>query len=187
MQALLASQAKPDLQRSVIHPDLLLRTYAYASITTMPRNLTEEQRIKEIKEYAKDYTEWIKSYDIFWRLEKSILVQELLSTARIRNLKQREIRNVTECLNCMNSFPINRAGFLNTANNSRRTILNNWSNLIHGTGDIKTRMVSCKKALKFFGDSSVQELIAFYNPEIYPIRNSNSNAGLRFFGYDVSI
>jgi hypothetical protein len=41
------------------------------------------------------------------------------------------------------------------------------------------------RALAFFGTSSVQELLGSYYPDEYPIRNSNSDAGIRFFGYRV--
>lgn len=153
-----------------------------------PRNLTRPNRIKEIKKYALKYKKWVeKGHDIRWRLRNSELIQNLLDSDSILNLSRNQIRDVANCLNCMNSFPINKSKFLNEVNNDQNIILESWSNLIHGSDDLKIRMVDCKKALMNFGDSSIQELIAFYNPEIYPIRNSNSNAGLRFFGYDVSI
>ena len=151
-----------------------------------PRNLTTLNRKREIKKYAIKYKQWVENgNDIHWRLTRTELLQELLAPHEIRNLSWDQIREVIDCLNCMNSFPINKTKFLN--NNDLNIILESWSNLIYGSDDLKIRMVDCKKALIYFGDSSIQELIAFYNPETYPIRNSNSNAGLRFFGYDVSI
>ena len=155
---------------------------------TAPRNLSNQEKITEIKKYAQKYQKWAKENndDILWRLDRSILVQKLLNPENIMQLKRTEVRKVLDCLNCMNSRKGNKTKFLSKRNTLKK-IRNNWSNLLHGEEDLKTRMVDCKNNLFGFGDSSVQELIAFYRPEKYPIRNGNSNAGLRFFGYDVSI
>jgi hypothetical protein len=47
------------------------------------------------------------------------------------------------------------------------------------------RMQACNDTLRFFGTSSVQELLGWFYPERYPIRNNNSDAGLRFLGFRV--
>ena len=84
----------------------------------------------------------------------------------------------------MNSMPINRTKFLNTKNNSIKTIKLNWKNLLHNnTEDITTRMEKSK--MVGFGKSAVQELISLYFPKDYPVINSNSNSGLKFFGYEI--
>jgi len=48
-------------------------------------------------------------------------------------------------------------------------------------------MSECDGRLRHFGKSSIQELVAFYRPNKFPLRNTNANAGLRFFGYDVPV
>lgn len=162
------------------------QSFNYATNKQNPRMLTEQQRKEEVKRYAQEYKIWVENdKNIVWRLERAQFIQGLLNPNAINTLKDRDIRNVLDRLNCMNSRSVNKIKLLN--NNKRKEILKNWANLIHGQEDVKIRMVSCKNALYGFGDSSVQELIAFYSPEIYPIRNGNSNAGLRFFGYDVAI
>ena len=36
------------------------------------------------------------------------------------------------------------------------------------------------------GKSAIQETLGYYDPDTYPIRNANTNAGLRFLGYNVN-
>jgi len=46
-------------------------------------------------------------------------------------------------------------------------------------------MVTCDRNLRFFGKSSIRELIGWFYPEEYPIVNTNSNSGMKFFGYNL--
>jgi len=77
--------------------------------------------------------------------------------------------------------------FLNPMNNNLRSIRSAWKDLLHGKGLLEARMSECHRVLKRFGRSSIQELVGFFDPNQYPLRNSNSNAGLRFLGYDVPV
>ncbi|MEE7626630.1 phospholipase D family protein [Methylobacter sp. Wu8] len=142
----------------------------------------------EIFRCAKKYKKWVDAgKDISWRWDRSQIIQNSLSPKAVLQIDWNGLRKIADCLNCMNSRPGNKEGFLNPENNNLDNIRRNLYMLLHGEDDIKIRMVKCKKALKYFGDSSVQELVGFYSPEKYPLRNGNSNAGLRYFGYDVSI
>jgi len=85
----------------------------------------------------------------------------------------------------MHSQQLIRHKFLNPANNELEAIQKAWKTLLHGHGKPEQRMQECNDSLRFFGTSSVQELLGWYYPKEYPIRNSNSDAGLRFFGYAV--
>ena len=68
--------------------------------------------------------------------------------------------------------------------NQLSTIKQEWEFLLHETDvPIEARMTRCYERLIGFGQSAVQELPGWYNPKKYPIRNGNSNAGLRFLGY----
>lgn len=152
------------------------------------RNLNASDRKKEIKKYASKFKSWVnQGNSIVWRNENHKLVSKTLNRKSINSLSLTDIKSVLDTLNCMNSYAINKSRFLNPRNNELEVIKTNWLNLLHGEADLKTRMAETKNALNYFGDSSVQELIGFYDPNNYPIRNSNSSAGLRFFGYDVSI
>ncbi len=154
-----------------------------------PQQFKNHKNLKdEIKHCAEKYKKWVESgNDISWRQDRVKIIQSKLAIESIKKLNWDELQEVVDCLNCMNSYAINKTRFLNPKNNDLRDIRNNLHLLLHGEGDIKARMIKCRDALKYFGDSSVQELVGFYYPTTYPIRNGNSNAGLRYFGYDVSI
>ena len=88
-------------------------------------------------------------------------------------------------LHCYWSYPINRTQFQNPANNKLSDIRKYWNLLLH-TGNITGQQVLTVNAnLKNFGFSAIQELIAWYYPDKYPMINGNSNCGMRFFGYDI--
>jgi len=143
----------------------------------------------DIVKHSKEYQSWLNNEgnDIYWRVKRSKLIQNKLSKTSIKRLNWGDLEKIADSLNCMNSLPINKAKFLNKKNNRLNNITSGLNDLIHGQDDIKLRLLHCKNKIKYFGDSSVQELIGFYFPNKYPIRNSNSNAGLRYFGYDVSV
>lgn len=153
-----------------------------------PRSLTDKKRISEIKKYVDPFKKWVAAgNDISWRLDRSKSIQHKLSKIHIKSIQASDIAEVINSLNCMNSLPLNKTRFLNRKNNKFKTIKDAWVMLLHGNEDLQVRMTKCRDSLKYFGNSSVQELLGFYNPSEYPIRNSNVNAGLRFFGYDVSL
>ena len=144
----------------------------------------------EVQRWAERYRNWAVAdtkHEILWRLDRSKLIQEKLSPKSVLHISRRDLGEIADCLNCMNSYEINKTRFLNPANNSLKDVRANLHMLLHGEEDIKARLVKCRDSLKYVGDSSVQELVGFYDPVTYPIRNGNSNAGLRFFGYEVSI
>lgn len=142
----------------------------------------------EVQGWADKYKKWVvDGHDLSWRQDRARTIQTKLCPKSVLDINWDDIKEVADCLNCMNSYAINKTRFLNPANNSLSAIRVNLNSLLHGEGDIKVRLVKCRDALKYFGDSSVQELVGFYDPISYPIRNGNSNAGLRYFGYDVTI
>jgi hypothetical protein len=78
-----------------------------------------------------------------------------------------------------------RSRFL-SQKNSTATIRKAWNHLLYGSEPDTERMSMCASKLYSFKRSSVQELLGFYAPKKYPIRNATVNAGLRFFGFNVS-
>ena len=153
-----------------------------------PRELSSEEKVKEIQRYAPLFRQWVEDgHDIIWRQSSSRLIRKKLKANNITSLQRHEVAEVVEQLNCMNSLPLNKTRFLNPQNNDINTIRSAWSQLLYGEEGLQKRMAQCKQDLRYFGNSSVQELLGFFAPDEYPIRNSNSNAGLRFFGYDVAI
>lgn len=156
-----------------------------------PRVLSKEEREKEIERYAESFKQWLLdgSEGIEtepWREEYSQRVKELLSKENIEELDVKKIKQVVDCLHCLNSMPIQKHKFINPRNNDLQTIKFAWKDLLYGEDALPIRMNRCKDKLKSFGRSSIQEILGNYDPEKYPIRNANCNSGLRFFGYDVS-
>lgn len=159
---------------------------------TNPRQLNRNEREKEIKKYVFLFKKWLSegSEDVEtsrWREEGSKIIKSLLSQNKIDKVDKKEIKQVVDRLNCMNSVPLAKSMFLNPKNNDVATIRRSWTNLLYGTAPLQSRMSDCKNSLKFFGRSSIHELLGYFEPTKYPLRNTNSSAGLRFFGYDVSV
>lgn len=152
------------------------------------RQVSDAKRISEVKKYTPNYREWVTNgHNIKWRLKASKEIQKVLDSNQIQTITFDDIKIVVSHFNCMNSYAINKAKFLNPENNDLQTIRDSWEDLLYGKEDLQRRMKRCKDNINYFGDSAVQELLGFFDPEKYPIRNGNSNSGLRFFGYDVAI
>jgi hypothetical protein len=151
-----------------------------------PRKLDKIERQTEIEKWAPLFGKWARSAgDQRWRERRAATVKKLLEKDHIDELTASEVKQVVDCLNCMNALQLIKYKFLNPNNNIVEKIRAAWKKLVHGHGSEEERMHACSKALRFFGTSSVQELLGWYYPERYPIRNNNSDAGLRFFGYRV--
>lgn len=147
-----------------------------------PRTLTKGQVKAEIIRYFKTMK---YNHDQDWRLKRTERVRKLLSPANISSISSQDIKEVCMCLHCYWSYPINRTKFQNPANNKLSDIRKYWNLLLH-TGNITGQQVLTVNAnLKNFGFSAIQELIAWYYPDKYPMINGNSNCGMRFFGYDI--
>jgi hypothetical protein len=151
-----------------------------------PRILTKAERSEEFAKWAPRFAAWVSaSHDEVYRFRRCELIQTLLAKDRLEDLNRDEVRQVVDCLHCMGSQRLIRYKFLNPENNELEAIRKAWKILLHGKGKVEERMQECDDALHFFGTSSVQELLGWYYPDDYPIRNSNSDAGLRFLGYRV--
>lgn len=152
--------------------------------TNPPRSLSETARRKEIKLYGAGFETWAKQQgeDGQWRSDRSKFVKEKLSAEHIDQLTEEEIHEIAKRLNCMNDGRF-RTRFL--ANNSTSTIRSAWKELLHGSAPVTERMSLCAGKLHGFKRSSVQELLGFYAPDVYPLRNANVDSGLKFLGFDV--
>lgn len=157
-----------------------------------PRTLNQQQQVTEVRKYAKAFADWVKTdaqadqhrkYRLAtWRKAKMLLGQQ-----RVRSITRPEIGDLVRRFHCMRAVDINPARFLNGSNNSLRGIRTAWEGVLYLNGQpIEAAMRHCTDSLYGFGKSSVQELLGWFDPHTYPIRNANSNAGLRFFGYSVS-
>jgi hypothetical protein len=145
------------------------------------RDLYGAKRVEEIKKYRARYRK--AGLDAPFHLENAREIQRLLAGPKILHLTTTEIEAVARSLNCFGNLPLAKAKFLN--NNDPATVRKAWFELIHGTGDVKFRMNRCREMLFGFGKSAIQETLGYYYPDQYPLRNENTNAGLRFLGFRI--
>ncbi len=151
------------------------------------RKLSDNKRISEVIKYKNEFKKWLAENQNFenYRVNNIKLIQKYLSKKKIKILSKNELEKVIDCLHTMNSHALNKFRFLNHKNNDIKAIRESFYILLHDNGTIEERMEICNSRLKFFGKSSIRELISWYYPDKYPIMNRNSNSGLKFFGYDI--
>jgi hypothetical protein len=160
-------------------------SFAYYEATE-PRKLSPAERASEIETHVALFKAWILTkQDERWRETFSNLIKGLLAKDRIDALTIEEAKKVVDCLNCMNARQLNKFKFLQPHNNEINTIRRAWKDLLFGGESVEKRMQNCDESLQWFGPSSVQELLGWFFPDAFPIRNNNSDAGLRFFGFRV--
>jgi len=136
-------------------------TPSHEYLTKQHRKLTDNQRILELKKYKNKFIDWLKYNPKFenYRKDRVLIVQEKLSKINIDQLNINNIEEVIDSLHTMNSHALNRYRFLNPRNNNEETIKNNFKILLHDNRPIEERMELCNKNLKYFGKSSIRELI----------------------------
>ena len=145
------------------------------------RSLTDAQKRMEVLKYFRQMP-YNKDSECF-RIERSRFVRDKLNPTKIYSITMEDVKDILDCFHCLNSYPINRTKIPN--NNKLKDIRESW-NLLLNTGPIDSEKIeSTKKAIHFFGDSCVSELIAWYMPDKYPMMNLNSESGMRFFGVQV--
>lgn len=145
------------------------------------RTLTDTQKRLEVLKYFKQMP-YDKDSEYF-RIERSLFIQDKLRPSNISKITMEDVKDILDCFHCLNSYPINRTKIPN--NNKLKDIIKSWNSLLN-TGPIdSTKIESTKKAIHYFGNSCVSELIAWYMPDKYPMMNLNSESGMRFFGIQV--
>jgi len=150
------------------------------------RELTRREQSSEIRRWAVKFANWPKvKENMRWRAKNISTIQDLLSEKSIGNLTREDARKVANCINAMNARQLNKFKFLQPQNNSIDSIKRSWRRLLHGKEPEQDRIDKCNAELRFFGTSSIQELLGWYFPNKYPLKNGNSDAGLRFFGFHI--
>jgi hypothetical protein len=155
-----------------------------------PRSLTQAQRRRELIRYAAQFKAAYRNEELYdeaatWRDEHARQVRRLLNRNRRHGLTRAEVKDLLLKLNVMNSYQVNLAKVLNPQNNSLGQIRKTLAHLIDETIPIQRRMSDCTGQVLGLGSAAIQELVGFYSRGKYPLRNANTNSGLRFFGYDV--
>lgn len=153
------------------------------------RKLNDAQRIMEVKKYKSDFKVWLKDHSTYqnYREKGILIVQKKLSPKNIDKLDSDSLREVVGTLHSMKSLALNKARFLNPKNNDLKVIINSFTILLHDTKAIEERMEICNDNLRFFGKSSIKELVSWYYPNDFPTMNRNTSSGLKFLGYDIKI
>jgi len=150
------------------------------------RELTKKERSTDIGKWAVKFADWPNVREkMRWRAKHISIIQNLLSEGSIGNLTREDVRKVADCINAMNARQLNKFKFLQPQNNSIDSIRKSWRRLLHGKESEQDRIDKCNSELRFFGTSSIQELLGWYFPNKYPLKNGNSDAGLRFFGFHI--
>jgi len=152
--------------------------------TTLPRNLSTTEQLKQIKEWSLSFKVWAKDRDNNeWRLNNSKFIRNKLSPSKIKKLSKDEVRDVLLNTNA----GISRRGNCNTVikENKLNDVLNSLDILVNAHNlELPERFNRCNE-IKGIGPSMMNELLGFCYPEKYPLINKNSNCGLRFFGYQI--
>jgi hypothetical protein len=166
------------------HPRTPSKTFGTSGVS----QINHSARRLRIAKYAKEFARWLRTPDCKHnsvdRMQKSKVVRAILKRNLRRNITWSDVQDLLDQLNCMKSLPIARDKFLR--NNRLGSIRRAWRKLANETIHVQKRMIDCCKELDFCGRSTIQEIIGFHDPKRYPLRNQNSNCGLRFFGYKVA-
>lgn len=148
--------------------------------------LTEVQQMRRIESAAKKYKIWneqkMNGKDIYWRLDRSETIKQLSSPDQILKLDKSKIEELLLCTNSMRSDQRNLAKILK--DNSIKEIRSALNELINSPAELSSRMAYCNR-IRGIGQSTMNELVGFANPENYPLINKNSCSGLRYFGYQI--
>ena len=156
------------------HPDKPSKEY-----TKEVRSLNSRE--EEIRHYFE-----LMSYESKkerWRLDRRNRIRELLPFKAGSSPRKEEIKEVLGCLHCLYSYSWNKPKIL--SENNPRSIARAWNKLINAPFIDAQLIEEVIGEIKYFGMSSACELIAWYYPEKYPMINSNSESGMRFFGFDI--
>lgn len=169
----------------LFHEDINKPSYEY--LIKKSRILSDYERLSELRKYKRKFKVFLEKNTEFesYRKDRILLVQEKLDIQEIDLMDSKSLAEVTGVLHTMNSLALNRFRFLNPQNNNLKTVKKTFKILLHGNGPIEERMELCNQSLRYFGKSSIKELVAWYFPDKYPIMNRNTNSGLKFFGYDI--
>lgn len=148
---------------------------------------SNKDKIQLLKKYHPSFVKYLsKSDHANKRLADIKFIHNCLNQKSINYILLEDVENVIRCFNCMNSRPSHIHGFIRE--NSLEMIKIEWGHLLFDEDTpLVDRMQRCKNNLRHFGKSSIQEFLSLYNPERFPMINTNSNSGMRFFGYNIPV
>lgn len=156
------------------------------------RALTAGRRHAEIARHAALFAgAWrngaIGDDDPRWRNIRARKARALLKRNERAGISRDEFERLLLLTNAMNAYRLNAAKAVNPANHTMREVRDMLRHLVDERFLIQRRMSDCAGQITGVGKSAIQELVGFCWPEKYPLRNLTSNAGLRFFGFNVRV
>lgn len=148
-----------------------------------PDTLSDARRNASIKKYFAEMCRYYDEEPQHWRLVRKNTVQKLLAPEAINRLTWDDVKEVLDCLHCLNTYPFHKSNFVEK--NNLADVKKCWKHLLHSDKITYDHVIYVKDRLKHFGFSSIYELIGWYYPDTYPLMNGNSDCGMRLFGFDV--
>jgi hypothetical protein len=152
------------------------------------RKLNRKQQDAFLKKYVKLFRNYIIENNIKpGNYEYATnMFREDLSRNKYSRLTWSDISNMLKHTNSGYSQPINITKATNSRNNDLRMMRNLLYNLVNGDDQLEWRMYECDKNIYGISSALMNEILHFYNPQVYPLINLRSCSGLRFFGYQIN-
>lgn len=144
------------------------------------RQLTTRQRRLQLIHYAREFEEAIDRDAMRRYKNSSAIINGLLNPHAVIRLRRSGVWDIMNQLNCLNSRPGNKDRIVEQ--NSLQELRHGFNSLVNGSQRLAARMTVCGR-LHGVGPSTMNEILGFAYPRIYPLLNLNSESGLRFFGY----
>ena len=165
------------------HPDRPSKEYT-KEVRSFSSEKEKQKEVKqEIRRYFKLMSMFYDPEEEQWRLDRRNRIREILPFKAGHSPRKQEIKQVLDCLHCLNSYEWHKPKIL--AENKRWSIAMAWNQLIEAPSISSQLIKEVIGEIKNFGRSSACELIGWYYPEEYPKINRNSESGMRFFGFDI--
>lgn len=156
--------------------------------TKEPRALTDKQKAAELKKWAGLFATEVREgrwSDTAWRKTSMREVQRVLTKGQKAAVTRHEFAALLSHLNSMSSYQINLAKATSAENNSMKDIRHALALLGDKEKPVRLRLAEADRLLFGVSKSALQEIVGFNEPHKFPLRNRNTNAGLRFLGYQV--
>jgi PLD-like domain len=151
-----------------------------------PQNLNAKERHTLLRLWATKFKNWpLAIKQEAKRVNSMKVIQSILTKQRLSHLDWTTVETLVDHMHSLYSNALARKKFLNPKNNKLSTISKAWLAIVE-PGELPVESILQQVSKPFgFGRSSTQELLGWSNPLQYPIRNANTNAGMRYFGYSV--
>ncbi len=152
------------------------------------RKLNTEQQTAALKAYTKMFKEHVRKENMQPSNYKKAtrIFKTNLSKNNYSKLKWNDISTMLWHTNSGSSQPINIHKATNPKNNDLRLVRTLLYDLVNGEEQLEWRMYNCDTQLFGISSALMNEVLHFYNPNIYPLINLRSCSGLRFFGYQIN-